>query len=528
MSIPIIDLFAGPGGLSEGFSAHRGTVRFRVALSVEKEAAAHRTLELRSFFRQFTSGQVPDSYYRYIQSDGVSREDLFNSFPEAAAAARSVAWHATLGETPMPEVFRRVAMALGDANHWVLLGGPPCQAYSIAGRVRMKGMEQFKTDHRHTLYREYLKILAAFQPTVFVMENVKGILSSRHEDEAIFGRILDDMRYPWGALSEADRAEIPPPNFMHGYKIFSFSTQASEDIQLRPVDYIIESERYGLPQKRHRVILLGIRHDYSALPPTLEPAGKPVYVQDVIKGLPKLRSKLSRGEADGKVWARAILDGHPHMKAGDHELAKVIGTTLDQIPTNLKCGGRVVRGGLAPTALAGWLADDPRVGGTIQHETRAHMPSDLHRYFYAACFAAKYKRSPKVHEFPKALWPNHANAVPDKQGRVNNFADRFRVQTWGDAAATITAHIAKDGHYFIHPDPLQCRSLTVREAARLQTFPDNYFFEGNRGDQYKQVGNAVPPFLALQLADAVAEVLEQCIDQEVERSPTANIVYAAG
>lgn len=135
----------------------------------------------------------------------------------------------------------------------------------------------------------------------------------------------------------------------------------------------------------------------------------------------------------------------------------------------------------------------------------------------------RYGHSPKVHEFPKALWPNHANAVPDEQGRVTDFTDRFRVQVWDDASTTVTAHLAKDGHYFIHPDPFQCRSLTVREAARLQTFPDNYFFEGNRGDQFRQVGNAVPPFLAYQLADVVADVLEQCLDRDVERSPTANV-----
>lgn len=527
-TIPVIDLFAGPGGLSEGFSAHCGAFRFRVALSVEKDTAAYRTLVLRSFFRQFAPSQAPDLYYRYIQGEGVGREELFEAFPEAAQAALGVAWHATLGEMPMSEVVGRVEEALGSAGHWVLLGGPPCQAYSIAGRARMKGMERFKTDHRHTLYREYLKILAAFQPTIFVMENVKGILSSRHQDEAIFGRILEDMRYPWGALSDSDRAEIPQPDLMSGYRIFSFSIPTSRDMQLRPVDYIIESERYGLPQKRHRVILLGIRDDYDVSPPVLELAGGTVTVRDVIGGLPKLRSRLSQGDVDGATWVSSVVRGYHHMKAGSGPaLGDVIDAALGSMTTNLDGGGRCVRGGLPPKALAGWLWD-PRVGGAVQHETRAHMQSDLHRYFYAACFAATHRRSPKVHEFPKALWPNHANAVPDQKGRVNAFADRFRVQLWDDAATTVTAHLAKDGHYFIHPDQGQCRSLTVREAARLQTFPDNYFFEGNRGNQFSQVGNAVPPFLAYQLADIVADILEQCFDQEVDRSPTANVVYAAG
>lgn len=208
-------------------------------------------------------------------------------------------------------------------------------------------MERFKTDHRHTLYREYLKILAAFRPTIFVMENVKGILSSRHEDEAIFGRILEDMRYPWGALSDADRTEIPQPDIMSGYRIFSFSIQARGDMQLRPVDYIIESEHYGLPQKRHRVILLGIRDDYNVSPPVLELAGGAVTVRDVIDGLPKLRSRISQGDVDGTTWVRSIRSGRRHMKAGA-EAGEDDRCRAQQHGHSLGGGGRFVQGGEPP------------------------------------------------------------------------------------------------------------------------------------------------------------------------------------
>jgi DNA (cytosine-5)-methyltransferase 1 len=122
------------------------------------------------------------------------------------------------------------------------------------------------------------------------------------------------------------------------------------------------------------------------------------------------------------------------------------------------------------------------------------MPSDLGRYLFAAVFGAVRGYSPKASDFPLSLSPDHRN------WHSGVFNDRFRVQLAGEPSTTVTSHISKDGHYFIHPDPMQCRSLTVREAARLQTFPDDYLFLGNRTQQYIQVGNAVPPYLARQIA----------------------------
>jgi DNA (cytosine-5)-methyltransferase 1 len=133
------------------------------------------------------------------------------------------------------------------------------------------------------------------------------------------------------------------------------------------------------------------------------------------------------------------------------------------------------------------------------------MDSDLWRYFFLACYAAVHKKSPKLPRFPVSLLPNHDN-VKKVKGKDLIFKDRFRVQVRSKPATTVTSHIGKDGHYFIHPDPLQCRSLTVREAARLQTFPDNYFFAGPTTKQYQQVGNAVPPLLALKIAAIVYDL----------------------
>ena len=141
------------------------------------------------------------------------------------------------------------------------------------------------------------------------------------------------------------------------------------------------------------------------------------------------------------------------------------------------------------------------------HESRSHLASDLNRYLFCAAYAEKYGAPARLEEFPESLLPNHKNVQEAKATGEYKFNDRFRVQMWGRPSTTITSHIAKDGHYYIHPDPTQCRSLTVREAARLQTFPDDYLFEGNRTSQYTQVGNAVPPLLAQQIASIVASAL---------------------
>ena len=155
-----------------------------------------------------------------------------------------------------------------------------------------------------------------------------------------------------------------------------------------------------------------------------------------------------------------------------------------------------------PTDLADWLSGHPQ-GALTLHDTRGHMPSDLARYLFAACHAQVEGASPRAHAFPEALAPDHRSWTSGK------FNDRFRVQLAHQPSTTITSHIAKDGHYFIHPDPFQCRSLTVREAARLQTFPDDYLFLGNRTQQYVQVGNAVPPWLAHQIAKSLLPVYDR-------------------
>ncbi len=165
----------------------------------------------------------------------------------------------------------------------------------------------------------------------------------------------------------------------------------------------------------------------------------------------------------------------------------------------------------AVNPLADWYSDR-HFALVLNHESRSHMPADLQRYLFAAAYAQIVGESPTLGDFPERLLPDHKN-INIKAAEIP-FDDRFRVQLWKHPSTTVVSHISKDGHYYIHPDPIQCRSLTVREAARLQTFPDNYLFEGNRTQQYTQVGNAVPPLLARQIAHTVATFLGRTVRLE--------------
>jgi len=238
-----------------------------------------------------------------------------------------------------------------------------------------------------------------------------------------------------------------------------------------------------------------------------------VTVRDLLRPMPKLRSGISGKEDSEEHWRREA-SGLMREVASSTSLLPA-----DQDAAFRRLGGRIAKavakarrtnrrdGGSyadvapeCPRDLRQWLVDR-RLKRFPNNETRGHMASDLGRYFFAALYGRITRASPKAKDFPRYLAPDHRNW---KSGK---FADRFRVQVWNHPATTITSHISKDGHYFIHPDPAQCRSLTVREAARLQTFPDNYFFKGNRTQQFVQVGNAVPPFLARKIAACVLRLL---------------------
>jgi DNA (cytosine-5)-methyltransferase 1 len=244
-----------------------------------------------------------------------------------------------------------------------------------------------------------------------------------------------------------------------------------------------------------------------------------ISVGSVLSDLPPIRSALSREDDSLAAWRDAVADVFNQgwvAKMANSELSPVINemkaATKRILKSNFKTGARYAKYSGSPPALADWYRSN--ANGLSLHESRSHMRDDLFRYLFCSCFAKVNGRSPKLRDFPKELFPEHRNITADAER--NAFEDRFRVQLEDRPATTITSHVSKDGHYYIHYDTTQCRSLTVREAARLQTFPDSYFFEGGRTEQYRQVGNAVPPLLAREIAAVVYDVLTNQ-DRSIER-----------
>ena len=541
METPFIDFFAGPGGLCEGFSQHPD---FRCVLSVEMDPWAIETLTTRAFVHQFGDEGPPQEYYEYA-TGSISRDELFALYGEEARRAKEVVCHAELGERPGNRRVNNKLRGLGNdvIRNSILLGGPPCQAYSLVGRSRRLGAgtkdspeevaerrEKFKKDHKHKLYTKYLNFLRRRQPKAFVMENVKGILSSKQywvkngQKQFVFDRILEDLKTAGYTLS----ALVHNQDFLW-----------DED----PIgkDFVVKASDFGVPQHRERVFVIGIRNDFltkiNLEELKLEVTTNVLTTEQAIGDLPKIRSGLNKSDDFDTTtvtgWAKAIRSGLKNSSFPERKLPTIKSFAHEnQGETFAK-----ERLGKVPEGASDFhnFVRDDNLPGVLNHAARGHMASDLSRYWYAANYAAKYGQSPGMMDFIEAgLQPDHqgiteavkalnrlkelelleseeANeerqAIEEEGAYKISFADRFRVQVAGSPSTTITSHISKDGHYYIHYDPVQCRSLTVREAARLQSFPDNYLFEGPRTEQYKQVGNAVPPLLAYKIASALSRTL---------------------
>ena len=587
--VSVIDVFAGPGGLGEGFSSCDNSP-FKIKVSVEFEAHAHKTLTLRSLYRKLTDEEKQQYYIPYIQSINETQKKLrFKNMISAngISAKWQEAQHETLGsphalgnnkewakikagEIPTSEdllpteqeerIYKRITEVRKEArrngNPIVLIGGPPCQAYSVNGRNRIRAEKNYKpeNDERFFLYQEYLKVIDTAEPDIFVMENVEGILSAKlATGELIFDKIKEEIK----------RKDTDGVAKYHIYSLVTppepVQNSLNEPKYKADNDYVINASQFGIPQARKRVILLGVRADFGQVEAILPKKYKTPTAGQLISDLPKLRSMLSKrsGITDTEdnwqsIWynnieklrtilsdekeiqkvaerfARSVQASKPSLSKKDlldilvkrkNEVQSAYQKIISQLNELKQLGGneypagnqfflKSQTGSTEPLKnkspkLHDWLIRD--IGGVTNHMTRGHMKEDLLRYMFSALWtrahAGKPSPFPKSKDYPPALSPEHKNWESGHQ------ADRFRAIGADMIPLTITSHLRKDGHAQIHFDPLQNRSMTVREAARIQTFPDDYYFEGPQGWQYQQVGNAVPPFLAKQIAEKVIDIL---------------------
>lgn len=499
ISYPIIDLFAGPGGLGEGFSSliKKNRHVFKTLASFERDPFAHKTLLLRHFFRTFEPESPSSDYFRYLSGD-IEYSELLSLYPAQWCEANSSALQISLGIDTHNDVEKIIKKKLNGRKKWVLVGGPPCQAYSLVGRSRRANDPEFEQDEKHFLYKEYLKIIIDHHPPVFVMENVKGILSAKVDGEPVLQKILRDLSKPKAAVGRKDNGL--------SYRLFSLTENGAFQEDADPSSFIVKAEEYGVPQARHRMFILGIRSDLNIEPEILQKEAAPS-VKDVIGTLPKIRSGISKGVDTADRWQALIkktIEQSWFKKLGviDNDFAIITKERLNGHTVFPETRSSTVY--RKPKKMQSWFIDE-RMSVLTGHESRSHMESDIKRYLFASTFSLANEISPKLSDFPKQILPDHKNIEEGRAGKM--FSDRFRVQLPNRFSTTVTSHISKDGHYFIHYDPVQCRSLTVREAARLQTFPDNYHFEGPRTSQYHQVGNAVPPYLASKIAEIVEDIL---------------------
>lgn len=403
-----IDLFAGAGGLSEGFLQ----AGYTPVAHIEMNSDAAQTLKTRVCYHYLKQNNNLAPYRRY-QRGQITRTQLYALVPDVLLDS---VINEAISEDSISGIFEIVDELLGEEVVDVIIGGPPCQAYSLVGRAKGTGGND---DHRNYLYRLYCRFLKKYQPKMFVFENVPGLLSAN--DGVYFNNIKHTLRAA-------------------GYRI--------EIKELNAKDF-------GVLQSRRRLIIIGWRSDLDCFYPEFDTVQHNFTVNDILSDLPSIQA----GEENN------------HYRVGR------INPYLTQYGIR-----------------------QPRDVLTF-HVARTHIERDRTIYRTAINLWNENHRRLKYTDLPSELI-THKNTT--------SFLDRFKVVE-GDMSAchTMLAHISKDGHYFIHPDINQARSLTVREAARIQSFPDNYYFEGSRTAAFTQIGNAVPPIMAKVIAERLAEQLRQ-------------------
>jgi DNA (cytosine-5)-methyltransferase 1 len=407
-SLNFIDLFAGAGGLSEGFVRQH----FHPIAHVEMNKEASDTLRTRVAFHHFQEKNKLNQYYAYLKQD-ITRNELWNSIPQELLES---VINEEITDKSIKNIFAKIDLQLDSKKVDVIIGGPPCQAYSLVGRSRdPNGM---KGDKRNYLFRYYAQFLLRYKPKFFVFENVLGLLTAGNT------KYLNEMLDLFSKI---------------GY---------SAEFQ------VLNTEEYGVLQKRRRVIIIGRK-------------GKAKFT------FPKLETMENTWQTKKDLFfdLPSLIPGQEMQIA---KYTKKINEYLQKTET---------RNG---------------IDYTTQHITRNHNDRDLEIYSLAIDKWIDERQRLKYNDIPKHL-QTHKNTIA--------FLDRYKVVDPTGHSHTVVAHISKDGHYYIYPDKKQVRSISVREAARIQSFPDNFFFEGGRTAAFKQIGNAVPPLMAAALAKTISQLM---------------------
>jgi|SRR5690606_2755880 len=416
MRLNFIDLFAGAGGLSEGFIQ----AGFKPIAHVEIEKSACNTLRTRAAYHYLKQSNNFDIYVSYLKGE-ITREDLYNQIPDSIL--KSII-NLPISNENNDEIQKQINKCLNGKKVDLIIGGPPCQAYSLVGRSRSK--TKMEGDPRNYLFIQYAEYLEKYKPKMFVFENVLGLKSAKK------GHYLNEMEKLFNKK---------------GYQIKLFT---------------LEAQNFGVLQNRKRVIILGWQNKKKIEIPNLEEISinKAYKVEDIFSDLPRIKP----GGGKDRFFKYNTKSNH----------------YLETFS---------IRNGIEVLT---------------QHIARPHNEQDKKIYKIAVQKWNKKKERLNYNDLPELL-KTHQNR--------SSFTDRFKVVAADlPHSQTVVAHIAKDGHYYIHPDIKQNRSISVREAARLQSFPDDYYFEGekegaNRTAAFKQIGNAVPPLMAREIAKLLSEIL---------------------
>ena len=419
-----IDLFAGAGGLSEGFIR----AGYTPLAHIEMDKYACDTLKTRAAFHWLKSEDKLDIYKKYLY-EKKEKEDGSKLWEQVPADVINTVIQATIGEKTIGGIFENVDKLIGKQKVDVIIGGPPCQAYSVAGRARMgKDVEK---DPRNELYKFYVKFLERYTPKMFVFENVLGILTAKK------GKPFADLQK---VVDEA------------GYKM---------DVHVQI------ASQHGVLQNRQRVIIVGWQKNTDFHYPALLPEeNKYQVLKDLFADLPERKS--GEGKLCEPVKYTKTLSEMKYLKE-----SQIRGT----------------------------------FNFTTQHIARPNNLNDREIYYWAV---KKFLKEKKQLSYSKDVPADH-----QKHKNKETFDNRFSVVNPFGCCHTVVAHIAMDGHYYIYPtlNPTvdNVRSITIREAARLQSFPDDFYFEGSRSAAFKQIGNAVPVVLAYKIATEIKKQFQRSI-----------------